>query len=130
MNDYTITGEFGEVYKAHLTGFSKQGKSRLVAVKTLRGMVNISHSVIFLVGLTLYTTTGLFNANDVQQILREVVNMKDFKHPHVMPLIGVCLDSGVGVVMPFMANGSVLSYLKKERDALLLSEDADIEQVL
>ena len=56
--------------------------------------------------------------------------MKDFKHLHVMPLIGVCLDSGVGVVMPFMANGSVLSYLKKERDALLLSEDADIEQVL
>ena len=50
LNNYTITGEFGEVYKAHLTGFSKQGKSRLVAVKTLRGMVNISqiiHSVIF-----------------------------------------------------------------------------------
>ena len=42
LNNYTITGEFGEVYKAHLTGFSKQGKSRLVAVKTLRGMVNIS----------------------------------------------------------------------------------------
>ena len=83
-----------------------------------------------MVGLTLYTTTGLFNANDVQQILQEVVKMKDFKHPHVMPLIGVCLDSGVGVVVPFMANGSVLSYLKKERDALLLSEDADIEQVL
>ena len=84
----------------------------------------------FLVDLTLFTTTGLFNANDMQQILQEVVKMKDFKHPHVMPLIGVCLDSGVGVVMPFMANSSVLSYLKKERDALLLSEDADIEQVL
>ena len=130
LNNYTITGEFGEVYKAHLTGFSKQGKSRLVAVKTLRGMVNISPFCDFLVDLTLFTTTGLFNANDVQQILQEVVKMKDFKHPHVMPLIGVCLDSGVGVVMPFMANSSVLSYLKKERDALLLSEDADIEQVL
>ena len=56
--------------------------------------------------------------------------MKYFKHRHVMPLIGVCLDSGVGVVMPFMANGSVLSYLKKERMALLLNEDADIEQVM
>ena len=55
LNNYTITGEFGEVYKAHLTGFSKQGKSRLVAVKTLRGMVNISqiiHSVIFLLAYT------------------------------------------------------------------------------
>ena len=55
--------------------------------------------------------------------------MKDFKHRHVMPLIGVCLDSGVGVVMPFMANGSILSYLKKERGTLLLNEDAEIEQV-
>ena len=55
--------------------------------------------------------------------------MKDFKHRHVMPLIGVCLDSGVGVVMPFMANGSILSYLKKERGKLLLNEDAEIEQV-
>ena len=55
--------------------------------------------------------------------------MKNFKHRHVMPLIGVCLDSGVGVVMPFMANGSVLSYLKRERETLLISDEADIEQV-
>ena len=55
--------------------------------------------------------------------------MEHFKHRHVMPLIGVCLDSGVGVVMPFMANGSVLNYLKKEKETLLLCEDADIEQV-
>ena len=41
--------------------------------------------------------------------------MKDFKHRHIMPLIGVCLDSGVGVVMPYMANGSVLNYLKEKR---------------
>ena len=79
--------------------------------------------------LSTYTFTGLFSANDVQQILQEVVKMKDFKHRHVMPLIGVCLDSGVGVVMPFMANGSVLSYLKKERAKLLLGEDSDIEEV-
>ena len=55
--------------------------------------------------------------------------MQDFSHPHVMSLIGVCLDSGVGVVMPYMANGSVLSYLKKEREILLLSEDAELEEV-
>ena len=55
--------------------------------------------------------------------------MKDFNHPHIMPLIGVCLDAGVGVVMPYMANGSVLSYLKKERETLLLQDEADMEQV-
>ena len=55
--------------------------------------------------------------------------MQDFSHPHVMSLIGVCLDSGVGVVMPYMANGSILSYLKKERGTLLLTEDAELEEV-
>ena len=55
--------------------------------------------------------------------------MKDFKHRHIMPLIGVCLDSGVGVVMPFMANGSVLNYLKEKRESLLLSDEAEIDQV-
>ena len=55
--------------------------------------------------------------------------MQDFSHPHIMSLIGVCLDAGVGVVMPFMANGSVLKYLKKERETLLLGEEAEIEQV-
>ena len=55
--------------------------------------------------------------------------MKDFKHRHIMPLFGVCLDSGVGVVMPYMANGSVLNYLKEKRESLLLSDEAEIDQV-
>ena len=55
--------------------------------------------------------------------------MKDFNHPHIMSLIGVCLDTSLGVVMPFMANGSVLSYLKREKEALLLSDETDIEEV-
>ena len=55
--------------------------------------------------------------------------MKEFNHRHIMPLIGVCLDGGVDVVMPYMANSSVLSYLKKERETLLLQNEADMEQV-
>ena len=55
--------------------------------------------------------------------------MKDFNHPHIMPLIGVCVNAGVGVVMPYMANGSVLSYLKKEQKTLLLQDEADMEEV-
>ncbi len=57
--------------------------------------------------------------------------MQDFDHPHVMSLIGVCLDAGPGVaiVMPYMANGSLISYLKKERSSLELDDDCDIDQV-
>ena len=51
--------------------------------------------------------------------------MSRFKHPHVMGLIGVCLDAGSApyIVMPYMANGSLLDYLKKERSNLVLTED-------
>ena len=73
-----------------------------------------------------YVIAGLFSTNDVHQILKEVVKMKDFKHHNIMPLIG---DTTLGVVMPFMENGSVLSYLKKHKETLLLNDDADIEEV-
>ena len=48
--------------------------------------------------------------------------MQSFKHPNVMSLIGVCenLSGGPAVVMPFMANGSVLDYLKKNRKIVVL----------
>ena len=57
--------------------------------------------------------------------------MKELNHPHVMTLIGVCLDAGPGVsiVMPFMANGNLLEYLKRERTTLELSDDSKNELV-
>ena len=57
--------------------------------------------------------------------------MKEFSHPNVMSLLGVCLNSGAGVaiVMPYMGNGSLLSYLKKDREALLLPSSADSHTV-
>ena len=59
------------------------------------------------------------------------MKMKQFNHPNVMTLIGVCLNAGPApyIVMPFMANGSLLSYLRKERPNLLLDETADEDSV-
>ena len=114
------------MYKAHLIAWHGQGDPRTVAVKTLRGHMLVCSCTAI---VQIHSLKGLFTSKDVQQILEEVVKMKNFKHRHVMPLIGVCLDSGVGVVMPFMANGSVLSYLKREIETLLISDEADIEQV-
>ena len=58
--------------------------------------------------------------------------MSRFSHPPVMGLIGVCLDSGPApfIVMPFMANGSLLYYLKRERKNLVVSEDDDDEDTV
>ena len=57
--------------------------------------------------------------------------MKDFDHPNVMSLVGVCVDagSGVSIVMPFMENGSLLDYLRRERDSLYLNEISEIDDV-
>ena len=57
--------------------------------------------------------------------------MKQFNHPNVISLIGVCIDAGPApyIVMPFMANGSLLSYLKKNRHELVLPDGSDEETV-
>ena len=59
------------------------------------------------------------------------MKMKHFDHPNVLSLVGVCLDAGPApyVVLPFMANGSLLSYLKKERSNILLGQDVDDDVV-
>ena len=57
--------------------------------------------------------------------------MAKFNHPNVMRLIGVCIDKGPSpyLVMPYMAYGSVLSYLKKQRAELTLANHEDEELV-
>ena len=77
------------------------------------------------------SSLGLFTASDVESMLEEITKMKDLHHPNVMSLIGVCLDAGPGVsiVMPFMANGSLLDYLKKEREKIYLPDTSELEDV-
>ena len=57
--------------------------------------------------------------------------MKDFSHSNVMKLVGVCIDaaSGPSIIMPYMENGSLLSYLKRERNRLFLDYEADEDTV-
>ncbi|XP_064389993.1 uncharacterized protein LOC135337904 [Halichondria panicea] len=101
-------GETGMVYRGLLMNW-KDEPLQAVAVKTLK---------------------GLFSSMDIQFLMSEIIKMKDFNHPHVMPLIGVCLDAGPGVsmVMPHMTNGSVLDYLKKERSGLKLTDNCSKEK--
>ena len=74
---------------------------------------------------------GSFNEDTIHKVLEESVKMKSFDHPNVLSLIGVCVDAGPApyIVMPYMSNGCLLTYLKKERRSLILSEGAEEEQV-
>ena len=75
--------------------------------------------------------SGLFTPKDVDSLVQEVLKMHALSHPNVMPLTGVCLATGGGpaIVMPYMDNGSVLNYLKKERGKLVPPDDADCSVV-
>ena len=57
--------------------------------------------------------------------------MLSFKHHNVMSLIGLCLDGDVPlIIMPFMSDGSVLDYVRKNRQHLFLTEESSQEKVL
>ena len=70
-------------------------------------------------------TLGFLDKTLVKGLLLECTRMSTFDHPNVLTLIGVCLDGGPApyIVMPFMFNGSLLSYLKKEREKLVVTTD-------
>ena len=72
---------------------------------------------------------GDFSDEEVHAFLAESIQMKEFSHPHVMGLLGVSLDSGPSpyLVLPFMAGGSLLSYLKKKRSVLVLKHDSEAD---
>lgn len=55
-------------------------------------------------------------------MMRECSKMYKFSHTNILTLRGVCLDGGPApyIIMPFMANGSLLSYLSKNRDSLVV----------
>ena len=73
---------------------------------------------------------GFLDPSDMAHFLKECLKMKAFVHPHVMSILGICLSDQVPyVVMPFMANGSLHSYLRKHRMELLISEDEDTDLV-
>ena len=50
----------------------------------------------------------------VELFLREALMMKDFKHPHVLSLIGISIDddSSPMVILPFMAHGDLRRYIQ------------------
>ena len=76
-------------------------------------------------------STGLFTVNDVHNMTDEIRKMKLFDHSNVMTLIGVCVSIGGGpaIIMPYMENGSLLSYLRKDKKNIIVNNDQDLETV-
>ena len=69
-----------------------------------------------------YCFTGFVEKALITDLLKECAKMNKFDHPNVLKLSGVCLDGGPApyIIMPFMTNGSLLTYLREEREKLVL----------
>ena len=75
---------------------------------------------------------GFLQEELVTDLLKECVKMQKFDHPNVLQLVGVCLDGGPApyIIMPFMTNGSLLSYLRQERETIVLNTSANEETMV
>ncbi len=73
--------------------------------------------------------TVCFDRSAIHEMLEESVKMKSFSHRNVLSLLGVCVDAGPNpyIVMPYMENGSLHLYLRKERETLCYSEPVSDE---
>lgn len=92
-------GEFGSVVEGHLR--QPDGTSEKVAVKTMK--------------------LDSFSQREIEEFLNEAACMKDFNHPNVIKLLGVCLEVGSEhfpkpmVILPFMKYGDLHSFLLRSR---------------
>ena len=66
---------------------------------------------------TFLNTAGSLDA--MKDLVAESTIMKTFRHPNVLPLLGVCIDyddeDALKIVIPFMANGDLRNFLKTNR---------------
>ena len=86
--------------------------------------------VQFYSGLLPTPNTALISVNEKEKMLKEVSIMISFNHPNVMSLIGLCFDGETPLlIMPFMMKGSVLEYVKKNRDTLYFMGNVEVEEV-
>ena len=81
--------------------------------------------------LTYFFYSVLSSESKKVKLLEEVSIMLSFKHPNVMSLTGLCFDGEVPlIIMPFMSDGSVLGYIRRNRESLYFTEHSLEEKVV
>lgn len=90
------SGAFGEVFEGKVKDITTRGDTEIrVAIKSLKE------------GAT---------QCEIIEFVKEAKLMNNFKHKHILQLIGVCLDNDPNfIIMELMEEGDLLSYLRKNR---------------
>lgn len=89
------SGAFGEVFEGKVSDIKRELAETRVAIKSLKE------------GAT---------QSEILEFIKEAKLMNNFKHRHILQLIGVCLDNDPNfIIMELMEEGDLLSYLRKNR---------------
>ena len=70
---------------------------------------------------TVFPCVAMTLPSELRAFLEESLLMKDFDHPNILNLVGVCFDTPDEIpfiILPLMANGSLKDYLIKKRKTL------------
>ena len=72
-------------------------------------------------------------SEQVEEFMSESAIMLDFDHPNVLKLLGVCFDTNDQlpvIILPYMANGDLKSYLQSKRHNTERGTLPDVSQLI
>eukprot|EP00064_Thunnus_orientalis_P002586 superscaffoldBa00000195_g2593 len=93
-------------------GISDELQAKLQDVMVMRNLLSIGK---------ILGEVDSFSQREIEEFLNEAACMKDFNHPNVIKLLGVCLEGGSEhfpkpmVILPFMKYGDLHSFLLRSR---------------
>lgn len=103
MTTFLGSGQFGDVYEGIVRGGGDDGNDVRVAIKTLKK------------GAT---------DQDKSEFLQEAQLMSNFKHEHILRLIGVCFHADeLYIIMELMQGGDLQVFLRQSRPSAVSAQN-------
>ncbi|XP_042904175.1 proto-oncogene tyrosine-protein kinase ROS isoform X2 [Parasteatoda tepidariorum] len=108
--EFLGSGAFGEVYSGIVYGLSSEAPILKIAIKTLKK------------GAT---------EHEKDEFIKEAKLMSNFKHEHILQLLGVCFDNNANfIILELMEGGDLLSYLRSNRPMIVQNSNLTLDDLL